>query len=138
LVVAAISALGIMGLGPATSHADFQLPPIRHVWVIVLENSSYEKTEGLCCSPFNTPGEAPYLADVLTEQGNLLTQYWGIGHNSQANYVAMISGQSPTPGTQSDALFCAGGQLLPLGVSDEIPDASPVDPHGQIVGQGCT
>jgi hypothetical protein len=32
----------------------------------------------------------------------LLTNYWGIGHNSLDNYIAMISGQAPNPVTQMD------------------------------------
>jgi hypothetical protein len=36
-----------------------------------------------------------------------LTQYYGIGHNSMDNYIAMISGQSPNPITQQDCPFFA-------------------------------
>ncbi len=127
MVVAAISALAAVALQPATSEAVFQPPPIRHVWIIVEENSSYEKQPPLCCAPLTTPGEAPYLADTLAKkQGLLMTQYWGIGHNSLSNYDAMISGQAPNPDTQGDCLS-----------QTEIPDNAPFDPHHQIIGQGC-
>ncbi|MDX6698391.1 MAG: phosphatidylinositol-3-phosphatase [Solirubrobacteraceae bacterium] len=111
------------------------LPPIRHVWVIVEENASWgydtlEGTTGTGSADEHSFGAAsvPYLTS-LARRGNLLTRYYGIGHNSQANYVAMSSGQSPTPGSQSDGIACAGNK--------EIQADAPVDPHGQIVGQGC-
>src|SRR5260370_10514438 len=67
----------------------------QHVFIIVLENESYEATFG--------PGsKAPYLSKCLTRKGQLLTDYYGIGHNSLDNYIAMVSGQSPNPETQRD------------------------------------
>jgi hypothetical protein len=63
------------------------------VFLIVLENKSYE----------NTFGKASHskLKD-LSAEGRLLTNYWGIGHNSLDNYIAMVSGQAPNPITQMD------------------------------------
>src|SRR4051794_21337798 len=71
------------------------LPPIKHVWIVVLENKSYDTT-------FGPNSQAPYLANTLASNGELLTQYYGIGHSSLDNYIAMISGQPPTPETQGD------------------------------------
>src|SRR5690349_12936111 len=66
------------------------LPPIRHVFVIVLENQGYDTT-------FRRDSSyAPYLTDTLAKAGAHLTQYFGIGHFSLDNYVAMISGIAPT------------------------------------------
>ncbi len=72
------------------------LPPIKHVFIIVLENKDYDVT-------FGKDSKAPYLAKTLTSQGQLLTQYHGIGHLSLDNYIAMVSGQPPNPYTQADA-----------------------------------
>ncbi len=95
------------------------LPPIRHVFVIVLENTGYDTTFG--------PGSAaPYLARTLTAQGQLLRQYHAIGHASLDNYVAMVSGQGPNPQTQADCPLLT--EFLPGAVS-------PLD--GQAIGQGC-
>src|SRR5205085_8329342 len=77
--------------GPATA----ALPPIKHVWIVVLENKNYDST-------FGPTSQAPYLAQTLPASGELLTQYYGIGHHSLDNYIAMISGQPPTPETQGD------------------------------------
>ena len=93
--------------------------------MLVLENSSYNKVAG--GSPFLTPGFSPYLSGVLTKQGNLLTQYWGTGHNSLDNYIAMVSGQAPNPDSQGD---CLSG-------SEWTPSNPTTDPHGQVIGQGC-
>src|SRR6266513_5656029 len=85
--------LALVAAVPAT--ADVTPPPIKHVFVIVLENKGYSETFG--------PGsQAPYLATQLTAQGQLLTQYYGIAHQRLANYVAMVSGQAPNSQTQSD------------------------------------
>ncbi len=65
------------------------------MFVIVLENLSFRTTFG--------PGSAArYLADTMTAAGALLRQYYGIGHNSLDNYIAMVSGIAPSRETQAD------------------------------------
>ena len=71
------------------------MPPIRHVFVIVLENQGFDTT-------FNGHSRAPYLADTLRRAGAFLRQYHGIAHYSLGNYLAMIAGVPPTPKTQVD------------------------------------
>jgi hypothetical protein len=98
-----------------------QRPPIRHVFTIVLENKSYDET-------FGPNSLAPYLSKQLTAQGELLTNYYAIGHNSLDNYIALVSGQAPNVVTQSDCQI----------YQDFLPGSSiQVDINGQIVGQGC-
>ena len=93
-------------------------PPIKHVWVIVLENQSFEATFGIA-SP------APYLADTLTRAGAFLRQYYGTGHSSLDNYISIISGIAPNPATQAD---CARyEEFTQTGTA----------PDGQPVGRGC-
>ena len=96
------------------------MPPIRHVFLIVLENKSFEAAFG--------PGSpAPYLAKTLPARGALLTRYYAIGHWSLDNYVAMVSGQAPNPATQGDC---------PL-ASEFRPSGAALDGHGQLLGVGC-
>jgi len=96
------------------------LPPIRHVFVLVLENMSYSHT-------FAQDSAAPYLAHTLTAQGALLTQYHAIGHASLDNYVAMISGQAPNHETQLDCPTYTEFRL-----------SSPaLNADGQALGAGC-
>ena len=47
-------------------------PPIRHVFIIVLENKGFDTT-------FGPSSPAIYLSQTLTAQGQLLRQYYGIG-----------------------------------------------------------
>ena len=93
-------------------------PKIGHVFVIVLENENFNTTFG--------PGSvAPYLAKELPAQGAMLDHYYGIGHFSLDNYLAMISGQAPNPVTQADC--------------DDFTDFAfkGFDKDGQAIGQGC-
>src|SRR3954463_7633973 len=56
------------------------LPPVGHVFVIVLENKGVEDT-------FGPTGQlnAPYLARELPAQGQLMLRYYGVGHSSADN-----------------------------------------------------
>jgi hypothetical protein len=96
------------------------LPPIRHVFVLVLENMTYSHT-------FAADSDAPYLAHTLPAQGALLTQYYAIGHASLDNYVAMISGQAPNHETQLD---CPTFREFRL-------STPALNADGQALGGGC-
>jgi phosphatidylinositol-3-phosphatase len=116
-------ALLLAALGARTGAAvppPAALPPIRHVFVLLLENQSYQVT-------FAPGTPAPYLAHTLAARGALLTQYYSIGHASLDNYVALISGQAPNDATQLDC---------PRFVDFE-PSAARLDAHGQLLGSGC-
>jgi hypothetical protein len=102
---------------PASAN-DAQPPAIKHVFVVVLENKDYAQT-------FGASSQIPYLAKTLTSQGELLTDYYGIGHESLDNYIAMVSGQAPAIATQADCQFYM--DLLPGFMGSD----------GQAVGQGC-
>ena len=68
---------------------------IKHVWLIILENKSYDET-------FTGLNQNSYLWQTLPQQGALLTNYYGTGHFSMDNYISMVSGQSPSYGVQDD------------------------------------
>ena len=119
-----LGALLAMGAGsacaapsPSAAHAA---APVRHVFLIVLENEPFDVT-------FGAKSLAPYLAHTLPQQGALLTQYYGIGHNSLDNYIALISGQAPNPDTQRDC-----GHYVEFK-----PTTGKLDANGQLAGQGC-
>jgi hypothetical protein len=88
------------------------------VWIVVLENTSYETT-------FGPDTQAPYLAHDLPAQGALLSQYYATGHASLDNYIAMISGQSAAPDTDNDCQTYSDFALT--GMAD----------FGQAIGNGC-
>jgi hypothetical protein len=68
---------------------------IKHVWLIILENKSYDAT-------FTGLNQNSYLWKTLPSQGVLLKNYYGTGHSSMDNYLSMVSGQAPEEDTQSD------------------------------------
>jgi len=94
------------------------VPPVRHVFVINIENKGYDTTWG-------PTSAAPYLAKTLRAKGVLLNSYYGTAHNSQPNYVAQISGQGPNPQMQADC------QLYSSFVG------ATTAPPRQAVGTGC-
>lgn len=93
-------------------------PPIEHVFVIVLEN------EGFATS-FGPASPARYLSDTMVKSGALLRQYYGTGHFSLDNYLAMIAGVAPSPETQLDCGRYV--EFVQTGVSAD----------GQPIGRGC-
>lgn len=68
---------------------------IKHVWLIILENKSYDAT-------FTGLNNNTYLWNTLPSQGVLLKNYYGTGHFSLDNYTAMVSGQAPMVADQND------------------------------------
>jgi len=96
---AALSALAVALLlcacGAASAQAAYKPPRIKHVWVIVLENQGYGAT-------FGNPGADPYLAQTLPSQGALLENYFATGHESNDNYISLVSGQPPNAANQGD------------------------------------
>lgn len=110
----AVSALVATGSGAAvltTSDSPTQVPPgykapsndglgvtpgkIKHVWVIIMENKSYDAT-------FTGLNGNSYLWQTLPEQGALLTNYYGTGHSSEDNYLSLVSGQAPISDDEND------------------------------------
>jgi hypothetical protein len=91
---------------------------IRHVFLVVLENKDAATT-------FPADSPAPYLATTLRRRGAFIPNYYGIGHHSLSNYLALISGQAPTLATQADC--------------PAFTDVRPGSPRadGQVSGQGC-
>jgi hypothetical protein len=105
LTAAVLVSVGLafgLGRGPtspvaaaATTQSVVKLPAIKHVFVIMLENEDYATT-------FGDPSADPYLARTLPAEGALLEDYYGTGHESNDNYISIVSGQPPNPQTQAD------------------------------------
>jgi phosphatidylinositol-3-phosphatase len=116
-----VSAVGISAAVPTSA----TLPPIRHVFVLVLENETSTAT-------FGDPGADPYLAKTLLQEGAYLPDYYGTGHESNDNYVSMVSGQAPNPQNQGDCQiydeFVGTGPII-------TGTGTPLD--GQAPGDGC-
>jgi len=120
LLLALLALVSLQPAARAAVTAAAALPPIRHVFVLLLENQSYAQS-------FGERSPAPYLARTLPAQGALLTQYYAIGHASLGNYVALVSGQAPNRETQLDCPTYADFKATAPGL----------DAHGQLPGSGC-
>jgi hypothetical protein len=113
-----LAAMAVAALAIQAAPAAAALPPIHHVYVIVMENEGASTT-------FAPGSPAPYLSRTLRSQGAYLPNYFGTGHASNDNYIAMISGQAPNVLTQADCLLFTDF----LGGS--------IGPYGQVGGFGC-
>ena len=81
--------------GTTITSTGLKAGQVKHVWLIILENKSYNAT-------FTGLNQNSYLWKTLPSQGVLLKNYFGTGHSSQDNYESMVSGQGPQEDTQSD------------------------------------
>jgi phosphatidylinositol-3-phosphatase len=94
------------------------LPEIKHVFVIVLGENSYEET-------FGKTSTSEYLSKELPAKGELVPNYYAVTKGELANQIALISGQGPTPETQAN---CPN-------YSDVVPGTESTE--GQVEGNGC-
>jgi hypothetical protein len=115
--LAAVAVLAGLAVAVPGSAAAAETPRLGHVFVIVLENENADATFG--------PDAPPYLARTLPAKGAFVPNYFGIGHFSLDNYIAMISGQAPNPQTQADCQT----------FTDFLPGLPAAD--GQVLGSGC-
>ncbi len=103
----------------AANYSEDNPPPIEHVFIIVLENKSFDETYG--------PGSpAPFLREQLVPAGQLLSHFYGTSHASTGNYISMIGGQAPNPASHGD---CA--------VFNQWTSFGDVLEYGQANGTGC-
>jgi len=95
------------------------LPPVQHVFVIVLADHGFEETYG--------PGStATYISKTLPEKGELLSNYYAVTSGDLANEIALLSGQGPNPATAANC---------PEYKEFAIPTLSATT--GQAEGEGC-
>ncbi|HET7445843.1 MAG TPA: alkaline phosphatase family protein [Solirubrobacterales bacterium] len=111
---------------PPEEEGEFELPEepapppteIKHVFVIMLGENSYEET-------FGKTSVAPYLSKELPALGEVLTNYYAVTKGDLANQLALLGGQGPTLET---AVNCPN-------YADLVPAATL--PEGQVQGNGC-
>jgi hypothetical protein len=103
---------------PPEVPAPETLPPVKHVFLIVLADHGFQEA-------FGAGSPAPYLAKTLAGQGELLTNYYAVTQGDLANEIALLSGQGPTPET---AAGCPTYTEIAPGT---------VGAGGQAEGKGC-
>jgi phosphatidylinositol-3-phosphatase len=94
------------------------LPPVTHVFLIVLGENGFEES-------FGETSPAPYLAKTLRDKGELIANYYAATKGDLANQIALISGQGPTPETAADCPT----------YTDVVPGT--ISAAGQVEGAGC-
>jgi phosphatidylinositol-3-phosphatase len=94
------------------------MPPIHHLFLIVLSDQGFGQT-------FSPSSPDKYLSGTLTRQGELVENYYAVAASPLANRVALISGQGPTQQTIADCPKYAA--------------IKPASKHsmGQVIGNGC-
>jgi phosphatidylinositol-3-phosphatase len=104
--------------GSSSAAGSSTLPPVKHVFLIVLSDRGFNQSFG----PTAAKG---YLNGALRRQGELVQDYYAVASSPLANEIAMVSGQGPTPETSSD---CPVFSRLRPGTKG---------PRGQVLGAGC-
>ncbi len=82
-------------LAPAPTPSKSGLPPVKHVFLIVLADQPYSAT-------FGPSSPAPYLASTLARRGELLVRYYAVARDELANEIALVSGLGPTADTAAN------------------------------------
>lgn len=108
----------LVPFNPEEEEAVEELPPVKHVFLIVLGENGFEET-------FGATSPAPYLAKTLPEQGELLPNFYAVTGGALANEIALLSGQGPTLETSANCPNYA--DVAPATESAE----------GQVEGNGC-
>ena len=94
------------------------LPPVKHIFLVMLSQEGYNQT-------FGAPTSDPYLARTLVRQGELVPNYYAVASSPLANEIALVSGQGPTASTAADCPLYQN--ILPATAGK----------RGQVVGDGC-
>jgi phosphatidylinositol-3-phosphatase len=115
---AALAAALVHSAAAPVAPAAAAVPHVKHVFIVILENEDAAKT-------FGRATEVPYLGRTLKSRGAFIPNYYAIGHLSLSNYIAMVSGQAPTPENQADC----------QGYNDILPGTQ--TSSGQVIGDGC-
>jgi phosphatidylinositol-3-phosphatase len=101
-----------------SSSGSSKLPPVKHVFVVMLDEEPY-------ATVFGPASPAHYLAGTLEHKGELLVRYYAVAHEQLANGIALLSGQGPTLQTAQD---CPTYEDLTPGTVGAV---------GQVSGHGC-
>lgn len=87
-------AVGAATTGVRAASTGEGIPRLKHVFVIVLENEDFDASWG--------PKSPAHYLNSLVPHGTFATHYYGVSHLSADNYIAMTSGQTPTPPFNAD------------------------------------
>ncbi len=105
-------------LAATPTHATSGAPRYQHIFYIMMENQAYNEIIG------NTT-DAPHLNALANEYG-LATNYYGVTHPSEPNYVASIGGSfySVTATTSSSSVDFSGDNPYYCFVGNAAPNCA--------------
>lgn len=101
------------------------LPEVKHLFVIMLGENGFEES-------FGKASPAPFLQKTLPEQGELLTNYYGVTKGRMANEAALLSGQGPTEELAAECPAETPTDILPGTIRADTATTTE-----QIEGNGC-
>jgi phosphatidylinositol-3-phosphatase len=110
---------------PEEGAEEEALPEVKHLFLIMLGENGFEET-------FGPTSPAPYLAKTLPEQGELLTNYYGVAKGKLSNQVGLLSGQGPT-----EELVAECPSPTPVDISPGTIRADTEATTEQVEGNGC-
>jgi phosphatidylinositol-3-phosphatase len=128
--------------GPPELPPEAALPPVTHVFMIVLGDQGYEAT-------FGKKSTSPYLSKTLAKKGEVLSNYYAVAQGDLANEIALLSGQGPTVQTAANCpeyTDVSPGTVAPttVGTTEAVEGAGCVYPAatqtlpGQLTAAGST
>src|SRR5437870_2456812 len=85
LFLALVSPVAAQGLSARAANGSSGVPSFQHIFVIMMENTGYNSLIG--------NSNAPWINKAATTYG-LATNYFGVTHPSQPNYIAATSGST--------------------------------------------
>lgn len=94
---AAVGSVAPAATSPAAPAATEGVPAFGHVFLIIGENTTYSHLK---------PSNAPYLLGTVRPRAAWLTSYYAATHWSEANYVAMVTGQFTRCEQQDGGVAC--------------------------------
>lgn len=117
-------ALALAARGAIADGGDAQVPPYAHIVVIVDENKDV--------APMMDPRVAPNFVRLARQYG-MATHFYGEVHPSEANYIALVGGD--TFGIHDDdAYYCHQGLKDPQCVGTDRPDYPDHTIHAPTIG----
>lgn len=126
--VAALSLAGCASLAQRSGAGAEGVPRFAHVFVIIDENKDYEQ--------ILDPVGAPNISRLAAEGGDAV-KFYGEVHPSEANYVALLSGD--TYGIHDDdAYYCHAGSVAPMCDGAKAPGYADHTVHAPHLGDQLT